>query len=352
MENRPKTLIILTPGFPANEADSTFIPPQHVFVKALTDAYPDLNIIVLAFQYPYVSKMYKWHGVKVISFGSSGNGRIHGLYTGLRVWLTLRRLNKKHHIIGLLSFWMGKCAFIGSKFAKRYNLKHYAWILGQDAKPGNKNVSRIKPVGESLIALSDFIVREFTRNYGITPQHIIPVGIDTALFGTPATIKDIDIFGAGSLQQLKQYTVFLEVIAALKPLFPNLKAAIAGNGPQMKQLQQMVKTLGIENQVTLLGLIEHDEVLATMQRAKIFLHPSSYEGFGAVCLEALYAGAKVISFVKPMDADIPNWHIAADKTHMIAIARQLLADKTLTYEPVLPYTIQDNVQAMMRLFEG
>jgi len=351
MGNKLKTLIILTPGFPANEAD-TFTPPQQVFVRALKEANPGLNVIVLAFQYPYFSKIYQCHGVTVISFGSAVNSKIHRSYTGLRVWLTLRRLNKKHHIIGLLSFWLGKCAFIGSKFAKHYNLQHYTWILGQDAKAGNKYVNRIKPNGDELIALSDFIKREFTRNYGIAPQRIIPVGIDIALFNNTPVARDIDILGAGSLIPLKQYDVFLEVVAVLKPIFPNIKAAIAGTGPQLKQLQQTIKTLGLDSNVTLLGWLSHTEVLAIMQRTKVFLHPSSYEGFGAVCLEALYAGAKVISFVKPMEVAIPNWHIAADKARMIQLAQQLLADKNLIHQSVLPYIIQDNTKAMMQLFEG
>ncbi len=347
---KERTLIIFTPGFPANEAD-TFTPPQQVFVKALKHAHPDLNIVVLALQYPYFSKIYQCYGVTVISFGSAVGGKLHSVYTGLRVWLTLKRLYKKHHIIGLLSFWLGKPAFIGSKFAKKYKLKHYTWILGQDAKTGNKYVNRIKPEGNELIALSDFIKREFTRNYGIAPQHLIPVGIDTALFSNDATIKNIDVFGAGSLIPLKQYDVFLEVVSKLKTQFPDIKAAIAGTGPQLKQLQQMIKTLGLENNVTLMNWVSYTEVLATMQRTKVFLHPSSYEGFGAVCLEALYAGAKVISFVKPMDAAIPNWHIVGDKHEMTAMALEILCDKSLSYQPLLPYKIEDNVKLMMELFE-
>jgi glycosyltransferase involved in cell wall biosynthesis len=351
MENRQQTLVILTPGFPASEAD-TFTPPQQVFVKALKEANPGLNIIVLAFQYPYASKIYRCYGVTVMSFGSAVGGKIHHSYTGLRVWLTLKRLNKKHLIIGLLSFWLGKCALIGSKFAKKYNLKHYTWILGQDAKSGNKYIARIRPNGANLIALSDFIKREVTRNYDIIPQHIIPVGVDTSLFKTDTNTKDIDVFGAGSLIPLKQYYVFLEVIAGLKPTFPNINAAIAGTGPQAKQLQQTIKALGLENNVTLLGWLPHTEVLAIMQRTKVFLHPSNYEGFGAVCLEALYAGAKVISFVKPMDDAIPNWHIAVNKLQMATLTQQILSDKNISHQSVLPYTIQDNVKAMIKLFEG
>src|SRR6187402_588417 len=217
METQPKTLVILTPGFPANEADSTCVPPQQIFVKALKEVNPDLNIVVLTFQYPFISKIYRWHGIKVIAFGSPADGRIHRLYTGLRVWLALGRLNRDHHIIGLLSFWVGKCALIGSGFAKKHGLKHYGWLLGQDAKAGNKYISRINPTGESLIALSDFVAREFQKNYGIKPQNLIPVGINTSLFSAIITERDIDIFGAGSFIPLKQYAVFLEVVAGLKP---------------------------------------------------------------------------------------------------------------------------------------
>ena len=52
------TIIILTPGFPASVADSTCLPMQQHFVKTLKQLYPDLNIIVLSFQYPYVVRTY------------------------------------------------------------------------------------------------------------------------------------------------------------------------------------------------------------------------------------------------------------------------------------------------------
>jgi len=88
-----------------------------------------------------------------------------------------------------------------------------------------------------------------------------------------------------------------------------------------------------------------------MQRSKVFLHPSAYEGFGAVCLEALYAGAQVLSFVQPMDAAIKNWHIAADKDDMLNILQAILHDTAINHERVLPYAIQANAGAMMALFE-
>lgn len=349
--SKPKALVIISPGFPANEADCTCIPPQQIFVRSLKEVNPELNIIVLTLQYPFFSREYHWHGIKVISFGGENKGKVFRFFTGTRVWMSLRKLNKEYQLIGLLSFWFGKSSYIAHLFAKEYHLPHYSWLLGQDAKAGNKYFNKIKPTGESLIALSDFIAREFNKNYGVLPQHIVPVGIDTLLFSTAAIKRDIDIFGAGSLIPLKQYAVFIEVVNSLKEHFPHIKTVICGDGPEMKKLREMVNVMNLEANVSFTGRLPHTKVLEYMQRSKIFLHTSNYEGFGAVCLEALYAGADVVSFVKPMDAPIKNWHIATDKQDMLQLLKGIMLDPDKDYQSVLPYSTAYIATAMLKLFD-
>ena len=138
MENTPDTLVILSPGFPANEADSNCMPPQQLFVKALKEVCPGLNIIVVAFQYPFVTSEYQWYGVKVITIGGESRSKLFRLLTWMKAWRILRKLNKEYRLMGLLSFWFGECALVGTHFAKFHKLTHYSWILGQDAKKGNK----------------------------------------------------------------------------------------------------------------------------------------------------------------------------------------------------------------------
>jgi glycosyltransferase involved in cell wall biosynthesis len=349
--NKPKALVIITPGFPANEDDSTCLPPQQTFVKALKEVNPQLEIIVLTFQYPFFSEEYTWNGIRVISYGHPANSRLSRFFTSDRVLQTLKKLNKVHRIIGLLSFWLGKAAVIGNKFAKKNQLKHYTWLLGQDAKAGNKYFYKIKPGGASLIAISDFIANGLNKNYGVLPHHIIPVGVDTGLFSTNNTLKDIDILGAGSLIPLKQYAIFIEVVQALTAYFPGVKTVICGDGPEMGKLREMINSTGLQNNILLAGRQSHPEVLAYMERSKILLHPSNYEGFSTVCLEALYARAKVVSFVQPMSVGIENWRIAVDKENMVQLAKALLQDTQLTYNAVLPYTVQNNAKAITKLFD-
>lgn len=57
----------------------------------------------------------------------------------------------------------------------------------------------------------------------------------------------------------------------------------------------MILDLSLSNNIEMTGLLQHHDSVQMMQRAKLLLHPSSYEGFGIVCIEALYARAHVIS---------------------------------------------------------
>jgi glycosyltransferase involved in cell wall biosynthesis len=174
----------------------------------------------------------------------------------------------------------------------------------------------IPPKADELIALSDFLQNEFKTNHGVTPQHVIPAGIDTKQFINSAAEKDIDLLAVGSLIPLKQYSIFLEIVAGIKKQLPHITAVLVGNGPEKERLQTLITKSGLKTNVSLTGELPYPEVLQLMQRAKVFLHPSSYEGFFGVCLEALYARAHVISFCKPMKQDIENWHVVSSKVAM------------------------------------
>src|SRR2546421_3800232 len=140
MKTTNKKLIILSPGFAADEEDTTCLPAQQLFVKSLKDNFPSLNLTVLAFQYPFSAGDYLWNGIRVISFGGREKGKFYRLVLWLCVWRTLKRLKKENNILGLFSFWCGECALLGKRFGRKYNLPHFIWLLGQDAKKENRYV--------------------------------------------------------------------------------------------------------------------------------------------------------------------------------------------------------------------
>jgi glycosyltransferase involved in cell wall biosynthesis len=348
--NNEKTFVILTPGFPSSEDDTTCLPMQQNLVLKLKEIRPDLKFVVLSFQYPYHKNTYSWYDLRVIPFNGRNKGGLPRLLLRNQINSVLKKINSTGEIVGLLSFWYNECAWIGKKFADVNKLKHRCWVLGQDAKKENPYPRRLKADNAELIALSDFIREEFQKNHGTTPRHTVPAAIDALEFDKYERTKDIDIIAAGSLIPLKQYDVFVEIVSELQKSLLSAKAVLIGDGPERIELERMIKNLGLKEKVLITGELPHKQVLGYMQRAKLFLHPSAYEGFGVVCLEALYAGAQVISFCKPMKNEIPRWHTVKTKEEMLEKAFTILRDDKFTGEKVMPYPIDDQAKNILQIF--
>jgi glycosyltransferase involved in cell wall biosynthesis len=342
--------IILSPGFPKDEHDSTCLPAQQSFVLALKKTFPAITIIVVAMEYPFSETPYEWHGIHILPL----NGYEQTGWRKLLLWKKTRDLLKKihhqHKVIGLLSFWAGQCAFIGQGFAKKHAIPHYTWILGQDAKKNNRYMRWLRSSPQSLIAISDFIAVQVQQHYGKMPSHIIPYGIDPEEFPKEKSTRTIDILGTGSLIPLKQYDVFIDCIDALRKDFPGIYVEICGKGPEEKKLLAHRPSLISENNISIRGELSHAAVLAKMRSSKIFLHTSNYEGFSSACLEALYAGCEVVSFCKPMEKDFQHWHIVQTKEEMIAKLKELLQGTITNDTGNLPYSIHDTARKIMALY--
>jgi glycosyltransferase involved in cell wall biosynthesis len=346
----PDTLVILTPAFGAHEGEN-WLPSQSAFIRMLNKQYPQLELIILTFRFPVApGRRYSWHGNQVVAFGGGRQGKVHSLLLWRRVWQELKRLRRRHKLVGIFSFFCVECAFVGHYFAKRYGLKHHIWVLGQDARTTNKQVARIRPQPEELVAISDFLVREFERSHGIRPAHLIPIGINPDFFPPPAAQRDIDIIGVGSLSPIKQYDVFIEVVASMARDMPGIKALICGDGSEHESLQQLIRGKNLGANLSLAGEKSHTGALSLMRQSKILLHTSAYEGYGMVCAEALYAGAHVISFCQPMDVPIAHWHIVGSPEEMKAKALALLRDEGTEYSSVLTYPMEETVRRIMQLY--
>jgi glycosyltransferase involved in cell wall biosynthesis len=351
MNKDAKTLVILSPGFPENEADTACLPSQQLFIKAINKNFPSLNIIVLSFQYPYFNSTYQWNNNRVVAFGGKHRSKVYRILLWLRTWKMLNQLKKENNIIGILSFWCGECALIGKWFGKKNNIKQVAWILGQDARKGNRYIKWIRPKPDELVAMSDFLADEFFENYFTGPAHIIPNGIDGNLFSKKIAQKDIDIAGTGSLIPLKRYDTFISIVKKIADKIPNLHTVLCGKGPEEINIRSLIKKNNLQNNISLTGELPHENVLKIMQRCKIFLHPSSYEGFSSACLEALSAGAHVISFCRPMNELINHWHVVNTEEEMLYKTLEILQNPETNYEPLYPFLMDDTAKKMMALFE-
>jgi glycosyltransferase involved in cell wall biosynthesis len=352
MKTRKEALIIFSPAFSAGKTETAWLPWLQTFINTLNKNFSTLNVIVFAFQYPHTTKMYRWNNTLIIPFNGMHKKKAARLFMWLNIFMRVRKFKKQFHLIGILSLWCTECTFVAKQVSSFFGLKYFCWILGQDARKENTYVKRIRPAAASLVAISDFLVEEFYRSHHIQPQHVIPIGIDAGLFSSTTPVKDIDIIGVGSLSFIKQYDVFVQIIAALKRDLPNIKAVICGDGEAREQIEDLIEKLSLNENVTLTGFLQHLDALRLMQRAKILLHPSSYEGFGVACIEALYAGAHVFSFVQPMNHEIRNWHIVKTTEEMQMKALDLLKNANIEYNPVATYPIEGTARSILQLFES
>lgn len=351
MVTNKNTLVILTPGFAESEGDTTCLPMQQQLVRSLRENNPDLSVKIISFQYPYHTNKYKWFDVEVIPLSGRNRGGLRRLWLRKKIFTALDHIYHNEAVTGLLSFWYGECAAVGNLYSRKKQLPHFCWISGQDARKKNNYPRKLNLPAGSLIALSDFLQDEFEKNHQTRPKHVIPPGIkpqpDTGLIKK----KDIDLLAVGSLIPLKQYELFIEAVAEIKKSFPAIKAALVGKGVQMQKLENLAYHLGLRENITFAGELPHPEVLQMMRRSKILLHPSSYEGFSGVCMEALSEAAHVISFRQPMKKNIEHWYVVNSKEEMLKKAIEILEDKNTIYKSVYPYTIQQTAQDFIDLFK-
>jgi glycosyltransferase involved in cell wall biosynthesis len=83
---------------------------------------------------------------------------------------------------------------------------------------------------------------------------------------------------------------------ALRAAAPLLRSDLArftvvGDGPERERLEQLTKSLGIENAVSFHGWLSHAEVLRHLRSADVFVFPSLRDNGAGVVFEALGTGA-------------------------------------------------------------
>jgi glycosyltransferase involved in cell wall biosynthesis len=156
--------------------------------------------------------------------------------------------------------------------------------------------------------------------------------------------------GAGSLIPLKQFDKFIELVDKLIAFKPDLRVIICGEGPEREKLEFMIRDRNLDSHIELTGSLEHEAVLQLMQSARLFLHTSSYEGYGIVCAEALNAGAHVVSFCKPVKTAFKHWHVAPTDAEMQETIAALLNDNGLEHDAERIDPIEETCRSILSLY--
>lgn len=168
----------------------------------------------------------------------------------------------------------------------------------------------------AIVALERWLARRVNRTIAISealrqfilvttqqpPQSITTVryGYDSALDepgdarSTARNDGDRDaILAVGRLVEQKGHDVLIRAFKQVARTVENARLVIVGEGEQRQRLEALIRDLDLGDRVTLEG--HSRNVRAFMQNAVVFVHPSRWEGFGLVLLEAMAAGLPIVA---------------------------------------------------------
>lgn len=159
------------------------------------------------------------------------------------------------------------------------------------------------PYAERIIAVSKGVADDLATASGV-PRNRIDViynGVLTEDFEVRAAKKpdhpwfseDVPVVLAmGRLVEQKDFATLIKAFAVVAERMP-ARLIILGEGPLRQELENMVGDLGLEQSVAMPGFSEN--AIAAIDRARLFVLSSRFEGFGNVVAEALACGTPVVS---------------------------------------------------------
>lgn len=105
------------------------------------------------------------------------------------------------------------------------------------------------------------------------------------------------ILSLGTLQPRKNYVRLIEAFRILKDTSDIPHRLVIGGGPGWlyEPIYETIETLGLQDEVRMLGYVDEGDLPALYTGADVFCFPTLYEGFGIPVLEAMACGTPVVA---------------------------------------------------------
>ncbi len=147
-----------------------------------------------------------------------------------------------------------------------------------------------------IIAVSRHLADQIARAYGADRRKVRVVynAVRPPDEPPPARRDAGIVLFLGRLTAMKGPDTFLRAAARIAPQFPDVRFAIAGEGPEYARLVRLSVQLGIGDRVLFFGKVSDEERSAILRDAAVFVLPSVVEPFGIAALEAMAAGVPTI----------------------------------------------------------
>jgi len=155
----------------------------------------------------------------------------------------------------------------------------------------------------ALLIGSPSFAAEVVERHGVDPARfsLVPGATDTDRFA-PRKLADLAQLGDpatllfhGTVEARKGVLDLLEAVSLLRRDGVRVRLLVSGPEPVPGQVAERVRELDLDDDVELLGAVDHGRAPEVYRRGEIFVSPSYAEGFPTTILEAMAAGLPVVS---------------------------------------------------------
>ncbi len=234
-------------------------------------------------------------------------------------------------------------------------LEHPEWTTEQNRCVCFEGVFKASVYADFIVAISRYSHDKFLEFFPHYPaERIKVVSLGSRFPGKQDVVSRGKIFtklrsgefwlAVGTLEPRKNLRRLLKAFACRKARtttqYPLVLAG--GKGWLEDDLEEFIQGLGLSNNVRVLGYVADEELSWLYRNCFCFIYPSIYEGFGLPVLEAMNAGAAVITsrstslpevggdaahYVDPLnEGDIAD---ALEKLEVDSGYREMLKDKAI-----------------------
>jgi glycosyltransferase involved in cell wall biosynthesis len=180
---------------------------------------------------------------------------------------------------------------------------------------------------ERVICVSEYTRDDVVRRYGVDPEKVRVVGEAPSLaLGDAAPPPGPYLLAVGDLRRKKNFARLVEAFTALRRDGLPHRLVIAGRDAGEGR---RLRAPGVE----LRGYVPDRELDALMRGADLLVHPSLYEGFGLVIVEAMARGTRVAAArttaLPETGGDAALYFDPLDVNDMMETIRRALADDEL-----------------------
>jgi colanic acid/amylovoran biosynthesis glycosyltransferase len=115
----------------------------------------------------------------------------------------------------------------------------------------------------------------------------VPEQADFSLRGERGTHRSLSLLAVGRLHAVKDQAFLIRACARLRDCGLDFECLIAGEGPERRRLEMLIREKRLQRQVTLLGHVGRPEMNSLYRRSDVVVLTSRSEGIPLVLMEAM-----------------------------------------------------------------